>query len=87
MIYAADKDGILGEGVLNAIVDLYLWQIRKDSMYSFTDMLFILFQKSDHVKKARLRLGFPDHYVAYEMWYHHQNQDDFFKKYIVVNHQ
>ena len=70
----------LDKEVKDAIKDLWHWQHNNQS-YSFTDLLFILFQKADRTNQERLRLGFPAHYIAYNLWYHCLSQDQFFEYY------
>jgi hypothetical protein len=70
---------ITQERLADAVKDLFHWQYN-DGTYTFNTLLFMMFQKADLVNRARLKLGFPAHYWAWELWQKSSSQNEFFKE-------
>lgn len=73
---------VVSAPLLEAIKKLYFWQYRRTECFS--DHLFTLMQKADSKNFERLKLAFPEHAGAYQMWYAYPgDQMDFFCKYML----
>ncbi len=68
---------------IDIVEKLYFWQHNRTECFS--DHLFDLFKKADHVNVRRLASAFPGHYAALMAWEEAGNYgEDLFKKYGLV---
>lgn len=69
------------EDLYEAIQQLYLWQHGSHDSFTtrFTNMIFLMFQKADSFNILKMARGFPEHFIAYKLWYESETQREFFK--------
>lgn len=63
-----------------AVLEIFRWQY--DHTNSFFNRLILLIQMADQENRARLRLAFPWHVIAFELWCSAPNQEEFFREWV-----